>query len=193
MATGKRNPGDMPNKPENNGPKSKGNHPNRPASGASASGAQSRKSSPAGGSQPQAEPPEAVVSAIDDVSDKAKEVMDRATDGLKQTTANAAVQVQQAQQVMLDRANNVKSKAASQLYQAAETLRSEIRTEQGQPVQQAEALARNLDQLGRYLEAHSFDEIESDARHTIQRNPWQSVGIAVAVGWVLSRIFAPRR
>jgi ElaB/YqjD/DUF883 family membrane-anchored ribosome-binding protein len=142
---------------------------------------------------PKTEPPEVVASAIDDVSGKAKEVVDRASEGLKQTSANAALQVQQAQQAMFDRANEVKSKAASQLYQAAETLRGEVRTGQGQPVQQAEALAANLEQLGRYLEAHSFDEIESDVRHTIQRNPWQSVGIAVAVGWVLSRIFGPRR
>ena len=106
--------------------------------------------------------------------------------------ANAAVQLQQAQQVMFERANEVKAKAASQLFQAATTLRSEMRGEQGQSIPQAEALAANLEQLGHYLEAHSFDEIERDARQTIQRNPWQSVGVAVAVGWILSRIFAPR-
>lgn len=161
MPTGTGNPGDMPDRTENTGPRT--------------------------------EPPEVVANAIDDVSDKAKEVVDRASESLKQTSASAAMQVQQAQKAMLERANEVKARAASQLFQAAETLRSEVRTGQGQPVQQAEALAANLEQFGRYLEAHSCDQIESDVRHTIQRNPWQSVGIAVAVGWILSRIFGPRR
>lgn len=141
----------------------------------------------------QGQPPEAVSKTVNDVTDRAHEVVDKAAEGVKQTSANAAMQFQQAQRAMLDRATDVKSQAASQLYQAAETLRSEVRSGQGQPVQQAEALASSLDQLGHYLDQHSFDEIESDVRQTIQRNPWQSVGVAVAVGWVLSRIFAPRR
>jgi len=140
-----------------------------------------------------AEPPEPVAHAIDDVSDKAKEVVDRASDSLKQTSANAAMSVQQAQQQMVDRAYDVKSQAAQQLRAAAQSLRSEVRSQTGQPVQQAEALARNLENLGNYLEQRSFEDIESDLRHTIQRNPWQSVGVAVAVGWVLSRLFGGRR
>lgn len=198
MATGTGNPGNTPNRTENTGPKTE-----RPAQNAGGEGTMrpspnlsnqtNQPNRPMGSTQPQAEPPEAVASAIDDVSDKAKEVVDRASEGLKQTSANAALQVQQAQKAMFERANEVKATAASQLFQAAASLRSEVRTEQGQPVQQAEALAANLEQLGRYLEAHSFDEIESDVRHTIQRNPWQSVGIAVAVGWIMSRIFGPRR
>lgn len=139
------------------------------------------------------EPPEQVAHAIDDVSDRAKEVVDRASEGLKQTSANAALSLQQAQRAMVDRAYDVKAQAARQMYQMAESLRNEVRTQTGQPVQQAEALAKSLDNLGRYLEQRSFEDIESDLRHTIQRNPWQSVGIAMAVGWVLSRLFGRRR
>ena len=37
------------------------------------------------------------------------------------------------------------------------------------------------------------ETLEGDLRQTIQRNPWQSVAVGVAVGWVLSRIFGRRR
>src|SRR5215510_9167092 len=83
-----------------------------------------------------AEPPPKVAETIDDVSDKAKEVVDRASEGLKQTSANAAMQLQQAQRALNQRAYEAKSGAAAQLRQLAETMRSEVRTGEGQPVQQ---------------------------------------------------------
>jgi len=140
-----------------------------------------------------AEPPEAVAKAIDDLSDKAVDVVSRASEGLKQTSANAAQSMQQAQDAIRARAYEVKTNAAQQLRKAAETLRGEVRTSDGQPVEQAGLVADRLDNLGNYLEQHSFDEIEGDLRHTIQRNPWQSVAVGVAAGWVLSRIFGGRR
>jgi ElaB/YqjD/DUF883 family membrane-anchored ribosome-binding protein len=140
-----------------------------------------------------AEPPEAVVKAIDDFSDRAVDAVSRASEGLKQTSANAAQSVQQAQDAVRARAYEVKANAAQQLHKAAETLRTEVRTGEGQPVDQAGMVAARLDNLGNYLEQHSFEEIEGDVRQTIQRNPWQSVAVGVAVGWVLSRIFGRRR
>ena len=102
------------------------------------------------------------------------------------------MQVQQAQRAMRDRAYDVKSNAANQLYQAAATLRNEVRTSQGDRVEQAESLAQNLEDLGRYLDDHSFEQIESDLSHTIQRNPWQSVGAGFIAGWMFGRMFGRR-
>jgi ElaB/YqjD/DUF883 family membrane-anchored ribosome-binding protein len=135
------------------------------------------------------EPPPKVAEAIDEVSDKAKEVVDRASESLKHTTANAAMQLQQAQHAMVDRAYEAKAAASTQLRQLAEKLRSEVRTGEGQPVQYADQLSTSLDTLAQYLEMHSFDQIEGDLRRTIQRNPWQSVGLSVFVGWILAKIF----
>ncbi len=97
------------------------------------------------------------------------------------------------QHAVVDRAYDVKSQAAQSLYQAAQSMRAEVKTADGQPVQQVEALAARLETLGQYLDDHSFEDIEGELRHTIQRNPWQAVGVSVAVGWVLSRLFGGRR
>lgn len=142
-----------------------------------------------------AEPPEAVAKAIDEFSDRAVDVVSRASEGLKQTSANAAQSVQQAQDAIRARAYEVKANAAQQLHKAAETLRTEAHKhhEGTFPAERADMTARRLDDLGNYLEQHSFEEIEGDLRQTIQRNPWQSVAVGVAVGWVLSRIFGRRR
>jgi hypothetical protein len=139
------------------------------------------------------EPPEAVAKVIDDLSDKAVDVVARTSEGLKQTSANAALSMQQAQDTIRARAYEVKTNAAQQLHKAAETLRGEVGTGQGQPVEQAGMVADRLDSLGNYLEQHSFDQIEGDVRQTIQRNPWQSVAVGLAVGWMASRIFGRRR
>jgi ElaB/YqjD/DUF883 family membrane-anchored ribosome-binding protein len=72
-------------------------------------------------------------------------------------------------------------------------MREQVRTGEGQPVGQAESIASSLDKMANYLEANSFEEIESDARRTIQKNPWQSVGAAAFVGFILSRLFGGRR
>jgi ElaB/YqjD/DUF883 family membrane-anchored ribosome-binding protein len=101
--------------------------------------------------------------------------------------------MQQAQEAIRARASEVKANAAQQLHKAAETLRGEVKTADGQPVEQAGVVADRLDNLGNYLEQRSFEEIEGDVRKTIQRNPWQSIAVGVAVGWVLSRIFGRRR
>ena len=190
MATGTNNKPDAPNNPDSTGQNT--NRPTTPRTTTNRNSEQevgqtSRMQST------NIEPPEAISSAIDDVSDKAKDVVDRASDSLKQTSANASVQLQQAQQAMRDRAYDVKSSAANQLYQAAATLRNEVRTSQGDKVEQAESLAKSLEDLGRYLDDHSFEQIESDLRHTIQRNPWQSVGVGIFVGWVLANMFGRRR
>jgi ElaB/YqjD/DUF883 family membrane-anchored ribosome-binding protein len=140
-----------------------------------------------------AEPPEAVAKAIDELSDKAVDAVSHVSEGLKQTSANAAQSMQQAQEAIRARASEVKANAAQQLHKAAETLRGEVKTADGQPVEQAGVVADRLDNLGNYLEQRSFEEIEGDVRKTIQRNPWQSIAVGVAVGWVLSRIFGRRR
>jgi ElaB/YqjD/DUF883 family membrane-anchored ribosome-binding protein len=94
---------------------------------------------------------------------------------------------------MVDRAYTVKSNAAQSLRQAAQSLREQVRTTEGEPVQQAESLAVSLDRMASYLESSTFEEIEKDARRTIQQNPWQSVGTAAAVGFVLARLFGGGR
>ena len=137
--------------------------------------------------------PEAVAQTIDQVSDKAKDVVDKASDSLKQTAVQASTQLQQAQREMIDKAYAVKTNASQSLYEAAQKLRAEVRTGDGAPVQQAEAIAESLEKMGRYLESNTFEEIESDARRTIQKNPWQSVGAAALVGFVMARIFGGRR
>ncbi len=185
MATGTNNKPDAPNNQEN-----AGQGISRPASSTTSRPSTNRSAAPMAG-QPgmDTNPPEAISSAIDDVSGKAKEAVDRASESLKQTSASASMQMQQMQQTMRDRAYDVKSNAAHQLYQAAATIRNEVHTSQGERIDQAEALAQSLEDLGRYLDDHSFEQIESDLRHTIQRNPWQSVGAGFAAGWVLGRMF----
>jgi len=127
------------------------------------------------------------------VSEKAKDAVDRAAESLKQTSATAANQVQQVGVEIRDKANDVKSQAAQSLKQAAENLRHEVKTTDGRPVAQAESFAQQLEKMASYLDDSSFEEIETDVRTTIQRNPWQSVGVSLAIGWVLSRLFGGRR
>jgi ElaB/YqjD/DUF883 family membrane-anchored ribosome-binding protein len=168
MATGTNKPSDTPNKPESTA-----------RTGTASTGSTGMST----------EPPPKVAEAIDEVSDKAKEAVDRASDSLKQTTATAAVQLQQAQRAMVERAYEAKRNAAQQLRELAEKMRSEVRTGEGQPVQQAAQLADSLENLSQYLEQRSFEQIEGDLRHTIQRNPWQSVGVSVVIGWLLAKLF----
>jgi ElaB/YqjD/DUF883 family membrane-anchored ribosome-binding protein len=214
MATGTRNSSDAPKKPEDTGTTNTANtsETNRSTGTGSSmtggagsrtgmggtsgmgdtsrgQGGQTGMTGGSGMTNMTTEPPPKVAEAIDDVSDKAKEVVDRASESLKHTSANAALQLQQAQRAMVDRAYEAKTAASGQLRQLAETLRSEVRTGEGQPVQYTEQLAMNLDNLAGYLEMHSFDQIEGDLRRSIQRNPWQSVGLSVAVGWLIAKIF----
>src|SRR5258708_21257299 len=81
--------------------------------------------------------PEAVSQAIDTASDRAKEAVDRASLGLKQTATTAATQVQQDHPDLVDQAYTVKANAAQSLLQAAQKIRSEGHSGEGQPVQQA--------------------------------------------------------
>jgi ElaB/YqjD/DUF883 family membrane-anchored ribosome-binding protein len=138
-------------------------------------------------------PPEAVSKSIDNVSDKAKDAVDRASEGLKHTAAQANTQIHQISTEMRERAYSVKGNASQSLRQAAQNLREQVRTGEGQPVQQAESLAMQLDKMAGYLDDNSFEEIQEDAKRTIQKNPWQSVGAAAVVGFIFARLFGGRR
>ena len=139
--------------------------------------------------EPPAEAPQAITHSIDAASDRAKHVVDRASEGLKQTAANATSQVQQAVRDMRERADVAKGDASQSLRKLAQNLREQVRSGDGEPVAQANSIAEQLDKMATYLESNTFQDIEADARQTIQKNPWQSVGIAALIGFVLSRIF----
>ncbi len=140
---------------------------------------------------------ETVSHTIDNVAERAKGVVndavDRASSSVKQTAKEANNQLQQVTHDIRERADTVKANAAQSLLQAAQNLREQIGSNQGPAVQQAEYLATTLEQVSKYLETNSFENIETDVRHTIQKNPWQSVGVAAFIGFILARMFGGSR
>ncbi|HLY27557.1 MAG TPA: DUF883 C-terminal domain-containing protein [Aggregatilineales bacterium] len=132
---------------------------------------------------------EAIENVADRASQAAKDAVDRASNSVKQTAKEANNQLQQVTHDARQRADQVKANAAQSLAQAAQNLREQIGTSQGPAVQQAEYLANSLEQVSKYLETNSFEHIEKDIRTTIQKNPWQSVGVAAFFGFILARLF----
>jgi ElaB/YqjD/DUF883 family membrane-anchored ribosome-binding protein len=143
--------------------------------------------------EPPAEAPQAVTHSIDAASDRAKHVVDRASEGLKHTAANATSQIQTITRDMRERADVAKGDASQSLRKLAQNLREQVQSGDGQPVAQATSIAEQLDRMATYLEGNTFEDIEADARQKIQKNPWQSVGIAAFIGFILSRIFGGKR
>ena len=91
------------------------------------------------------------------------------------------------------RTNEAKGNVVDQLLKFAETIREEARaSDDEEAVEQAERMARSLEQTGLYLDTHTIEEIGEEIGAVVQRRPWLMVGVAFFVGLMVGMILGRR-
>jgi ElaB/YqjD/DUF883 family membrane-anchored ribosome-binding protein len=88
-------------------------------------------------------------------------------------------------------ADDARREIIQQLYNVADRVRSEAKNAEGEAVENADRIARNLEQTANRLNSRAVDQLE-EAADVMRDNVWQTALIVFIVG-VLIGLFLSRR
>ncbi len=91
------------------------------------------------------------------------------------------------------RANEAKGNIVDHLLKAAENLREQAQDSgDAEAVEQAERLARSLEESGLYLDSHTVEELGKEVREVIAARPGPALVIVFFIGLIVGFIIARR-
>jgi len=114
---------------------------------------------------------------------------------MKMSDSNGAKEIKDNLQDLADNANKVRQTVADQLKDAVSKIQDEVDKSGGNWDEEAQKRTKDviskLENAADYLEKHSVEQIEAEAKEVVQENVWVSLAIAFVVGlilgWILTR------
>jgi ElaB/YqjD/DUF883 family membrane-anchored ribosome-binding protein len=110
---------------------------------------------------------------------------------LKATADNLSTDLQELKREIYNEARRARKDAINQLYAVADQIRARTRDVEGEARDNANQVARNLEQTANYLNARAIDQAE-DLAANMRASFWQTVMAAFVVG-LLVGLFLSRR
>jgi ElaB/YqjD/DUF883 family membrane-anchored ribosome-binding protein len=88
------------------------------------------------------------------------------------------------------KADAAKKDVVGKLYEAAESIRREVREASAgkETTETADSFAHGLEKAAHYLNRHSFDDMGEDVERVVKRNPLPMLGIVLVVGIILGML-----
>jgi ElaB/YqjD/DUF883 family membrane-anchored ribosome-binding protein len=110
-----------------------------------------------------------------------------ADNGSSENVKNPKESVQEIGREAYRQADNARREAVKQLYEVAATIRSKASQAEGDTRDNANRVARNLEQTANYLNSRAVDQIE-ETTETLRDNVWKTTAIVFLIGFVLGLI-----
>ncbi|MAS36682.1 MAG: hypothetical protein CL610_21945 [Anaerolineaceae bacterium] len=91
----------------------------------------------------------------------------------------------------LEKADEIRMEAAKKLNTAAETIRKEVRDNETdtEAIARADEIATHLEKTATYLSNNTVEQMGEDATEVVVKNPWQSVLVALIIGFFIGMMF----
>jgi ElaB/YqjD/DUF883 family membrane-anchored ribosome-binding protein len=88
------------------------------------------------------------------------------------------------------KADSAKKDVVGKLYEAAESIRREVRDAKAgnDATESADKFAHGLEKAAHYLNRHSFDDMGEDVERAVKRNPMPMLLVVLLIGVVLGLI-----
>lgn len=107
--------------------------------------------------------------------------------GLSEDLKKRKESVQEIGREAYRQADTARREAVKQLYEVAATIRSKASEAEGDARDNANRVARNLEQTANYLNSRAVDQIE-ETTETLRDNVWKTTAIVFLIGFVLGLI-----
>lgn len=107
--------------------------------------------------------------------------------GLSEDLKKRKESVQEIGREAYRQADTARREAVKQLYEVAATIRSKASEAEGDARDNANRVARNLEQTANYLNSRTVDQIE-ETTETLRDNVWKTTAIVFLIGFVLGLI-----
>lgn len=104
------------------------------------------------------------------------------------------IDVNEIRREALEKADEIRKEAAKKLNTAAETIRKEVRENEGdaEAVARADEIAGHLERTAVYLNNNTLEQMGEDATEVVVKNPWQAVLVALVIGVILGLMMRRR-